>query len=284
MTSTSGPGWGLMQEMMSHISMCELPVVVVNVQRGGPGQGTTRHSQTDYTTSTRGGGNGSYRSIVLAPASVQECYDLMQLGFYLADKYNILTIVLADGIVIQIAEPLEMRTIEFPPLPVKEWALKGSAKKGGKFHSVLSTRGLRPPGFVPVLKDIYDKYDRISKSEVRYETYQIDDADLILVAFGYVSRCCEGAIEMARAEGLKLGLIRPVTLWPFPTDIIGKKASEGCPFLVVEDNMGQMIDDVKLSVEGRSRVHFLGLQSRHQPIELGMIFPETILGEVKKIL
>jgi len=284
MTSTSGPGWGLMQEMMSHISLCEIPVVVVNVQRGGPGQGTTRHSQTDYTTSTRGGGNGSYRSIVLAPASVQECYDLIQLAFYLADKYNILTIVLADGIVIQIAELLNLKTIDFPPLPEKDWALKSSAKKGGKFNSVLSTRGLRLPGFVPVMKEIYDKYERISKSEVRYETYQIDDADLILVAFGYVSRCCEGTVEMARAEGLKLGLIRPVTLWPFPADIIGQKASEGCRFLVVEDNMGQMIDDVKLSVEGKSRVHFLGLQSRHQPIELGMIFPETIFEEVKKIL
>jgi 2-oxoglutarate ferredoxin oxidoreductase subunit alpha len=207
----------------------------------------------------------------------------MQLAFHLADKYNILTVVLADGIVIQIAEPLQMRSLEFPALPKKAWALIGSAKKGGKFSSILSTRGLRPPGFVPIMKDIYDKYERISESEVRYEAYQIDDADLILVSFGYVSRCCEGAVQMARAEGLKLGLIRPITLWPFPTEIIREKASEGCPFMVVEDNMGQMIDDVKLSVEGKAEVHFLGLQSRHQPIELGMIFPETILEEVKKI-
>ncbi len=284
MTSTAGPGWGLMQEMMSHISFCELPVVVVNVQRGGPGQGTTRHSQTDYTTSTRGGGQGSYRSIVLAPSSVQECHDLMQLAFFLADKYNILTVVLADGILIQIAETISMAPIDFDPLPEKEWALKGTDKKEGRFDSIHSTRGLMPPGFVPIMKEIYEKYDRITQAEVRYENYQVDDAELILIAFGYVSRCCEGAMAMARDEGLKVGHIRPITLWPFPSEIISQKASDGCQFLVVEDNMGQMIDDVRLSVEGKSQIHFLGLQSRHQPLELGMIFPETILEEVKKIL
>jgi 2-oxoglutarate ferredoxin oxidoreductase subunit alpha len=283
MTSTASPGWGLMQEMLSHISFCELPVVVVNCQRGGPGQGTTRHAQTDYLSATRGGGQGGYKSIVLAPASVQECHDLMQHAFYLADKYNILTIVLCDGILIQIAEPVELKTIDFDPLPEKDWALKGSEKKGGRTDIIHSTRGLL--GTYPqILEAIHKKYQQITDSEVRYEASQADDAELLLVGYGYVARCCEGAINMARAAGLKVGFIRPITLWPFPYEIIRQKASEGCRFLVVEDSMGQMIEDVKLGAEGKAEIHFLGLQARHQGGELGMLFPETVFEEVKKLL
>ncbi len=283
MTSTASPGWGLMQEGLSHIAWCELPCVIVNVQRGGPGQGTTRHAQTDYLSATRGGGHGGYKTIVLAPASVQECYDLTQLAFYLADRYNNLVVVLADGILIQIAEPVQLRAIDFGPLPEKDWALKGSGKKGGRTDIIHSTRGLMGT-YTSILEEIHKTYQRITDCEVRYETTEADDAALLLVAYGYVARCCEGAISMARAEGLKVGLVRPITLWPFPYEIIRQKASQGCRFLVVEDSMGQMVEDVKLGAEGKAEIHFLGLLARHQSGELGMLFPETVFAEVKKLL
>jgi 2-oxoglutarate ferredoxin oxidoreductase subunit alpha len=284
MTSTASPGWGLMQEILSHISMCELPCVVVNVQRGGPGQGTTRHAQTDYLSATRGGGQGGYKSIVLAPSSVQECHDLMQLAFYLADKYRILTVVLADGILIQIAEHVDVGHIEFDPLPPKEWALRGMGKKGGRFDYIHSTRGIMPPVYRDIIVQMHEKYKKIAESEVRFKTYQADDAELLLVSYGYVARCCEEAVNMARNEGLKVGMIQPVTLWPFPYEIMAQKASSGCRFLVVEDSMGQLLDDVKLGVEGKSSIAFLGMASRHVAGELGMIFPETIFEEVKKLI
>jgi 2-oxoglutarate ferredoxin oxidoreductase subunit alpha len=284
MTSTASPGWGLMQEILSHISFCELPCVVVNVQRGGPGQGTTRHAQTDYLSATRGGGQGGYKSIVLAPSSVQECHDFMQLAFYLADKHRILSVVLADGILIQIAEHIDAKPIDFGPVPEKDWALKGIGKKNGRFDYIHSTRGLAPPVYKTIIAALHEKYKKITESEVRFKTYQADDADLLLVSYGYVARCCEEAVNMARAEGLKVGLIQPITLWPFPYEILKEKASSGCRFLVVEDSMGQLIEDVWLGVEDKSRVSFLGMLSRHIDGELGMIFPETVFEEVKKLI
>ena len=284
MTSTASPGWGLMQEILSHISFCELPCVVVNVQRGGPGQGTTRHAQTDYSSATRGGGQGGYRSIVLAPSSVQECHDLMQLAFYLADKHRILSVVFADGILIQIAEYIDVKPIDYGELPPKDWALKGMSKKGGRVDWIHSTRGLVPPIYKIVLEEIHAKYNRIIESEVRYKTYQDEDAELLLISYGYVARCAEEAVNLARSQGLKVGLIRPITLWPFPYDILKQKSLQGARFLVVEDSMGQMVEDVMLGVEDKSRINFLGLSSRHNPGELGMIFPETIFEEVKKLI
>lgn len=283
-TTTASPGWGLMQEGISHIAMCELPCVIVDCQRGGPGQGTTRHAQTDYLSVTRGGGQGGYKTIVLAPHSVPECYELTQLAFHLADKYRNLAVVLADGILMQIAELTRFGRLDFGPLPEKDWALKGSDKKGGRFDRLWSVRGLMPGAYIPVIRAMHEKYDRIAESEVRFESYQAEDAELVLVAYGYVARSCKGAIHLARAEGLKVGLIRPVTLWPFPYAAIREKAAQGRRFLVVEDSMGQMLEDVRLGAEGKSEVNFLGMLSRHQGGELGMIFPETVLKEVKKLL
>ena len=283
MTSTAGPGWGLMQEMLSHIAFCEVPAVVVNVQRGGPGQGTTRHSQTDYVTSTRGGGQGGYKSIVLTPSSVQECHDLLQLAFHLSDKYRILAVLLCDGILIQIAESVSFGPLDFGPLPAKDWSLISAGKKGGKRDMVHSTRGLMLPGYRVVIDELHKKYRQIVEEEVRYDTYLADDAELLLVAYGYVGRCCEEAVNMARSDGLKVGFIRPITVWPFPYGIIKEKASQGCRFLVVEDSMGQMIEDVMLGAEGRAEIDFLGLQARHQPGELGMIFPETVYREIRRL-
>ncbi|MFH1625497.1 MAG: 3-methyl-2-oxobutanoate dehydrogenase subunit beta [Pseudomonadota bacterium] len=282
-TSTASPGWGLMQEILSHISFCELPCVVVNVQRGGPGQGTTRHAQTDYLSATRGGGQGGYKSIVLAPSSVQECHDLVQLAFYLADKYRILAVVLADGILIQIAEYIDVKPLDFGPLPPKDWAVKGIGKKGGRFDHTHSTRGLIPPVYKSIVEQIHEKYQKITESEVRYRTYQADDAELLLISYGYVARCSEEAVNLARSAGLAVGMIQPITLWPFPYEILKEKASRGCRFLVVEDSMGQLLEDVKLGVEDKSRIAFLGMSSRHIDGELGMIFPETIVEEVRKL-
>ena len=283
MTSTSSPGWGLMQEMLSHIAWCELPCVVVDVQRGGPGQGTTRHAQTDYLSATRGG-YGGYKSIVLAPYSVQECYEFMQLAFYLADKYRNLTIVLCDGILIQIVESVDFKTIDFGPLPEKDWALRGSGKKGGRFDLIHSTRGLLMESYKPQLDQLHKKYQTIADSETRYHMFQADDADLLLIAYGYVARCCESAVLMARSEGLKVGMIRPITLWPFPYEVIKQKAEKGCKFLVVEDSMGQMIEDIKLGAEGKAEIHLLNMLARHQGGELGMLFPEKVFEEVNRLL
>lgn len=285
MTSTSSPGWSLMLEGLSHIAMAEVPAVVVDVQRGGPGQGTMRHAQMDYLSVTRGS-HGGFKSIVLAPASVQEIHDLMQLAFHLADKYRNPVVVLSDGILGQMIEPLKLQKVSFEPLPEKDWAVGNWAKrKDGKYRQVHSAWGMIFPAvYLPVIERFGEKYRQIEAAEARCELCQDKDADLLLVAFGYVSRVCREAINMARSERLKVGLIRPITLWPFPAQVIKEKASTGAKFLVVEDNLGQMVDDVRLAVEGRAQIHFLGISARHLPTDLGIIFPDRVLEETKKIL
>ena len=281
LTSTSSPGWALMQEMLSHISYCELPCVVVDVQRGGPGQGTVRHAQTDYLSATKGG-CGGFKSIVLAPASPQDCHDLVQLAFHLADKYRMLAVVLSDGILGQLTELVELKVIEFGPVPAKDWALKGTSRKDGRFDHIHSTRGIIPPIYKTVVEELYAKYQTVIDAEVRFKTHQVEDARLILVAYGYVARVCREAVNMARAMGLKVGLIQPVTLWPFPYQIMRQKATEGSKFLVVEDSMGQLIEDVKLGVEGKAEIDFWGIPGRHSTGELGMLFPEGVFEEVQR--
>lgn len=283
MTSTSSPGWSLMLEGMSHMAMAELPAVIVDVQRGGPGQGTMRHAQMDYLSVTRGS-HGGYKNIVLAPASVQEIHDLMQLAFHLADKYRNPVIVLSDGILGQMLEPFESRSLSFEPLPEKDWAV-GPGRKGGEYRQVHSAWGMVYPGvYLPQIEKLGKKYRQMEENEVRYELYQDEDADLLLVAFGYMSRVCREAINMARSEGLKVGLVRPITLWPFPYSVIKEKAAKGVRFLVAEDNLGQMVDDVRLAVAERAPIHFLGISARHLPSDLGIILPDRVLEEVRKIL
>lgn len=288
-TSTSGAGWGLMQEGMSQLANAELPCVIVNMQRGGPGQGTTRHAQMDYLSTTRGGGQGGYKTIVLAPSSVQECHNLVQLAFHLADKYRNPVVVLGDGILGQMAEPLERSTIEFDPLPEKDWTIRGMGERDAETHNFISCG---QGGVIPVppytsygafLQRLEEKYRAMSADEVRYETYRIEDARLLLVAYGSTARVCQEAVDMARAEGISAGLLRPISLWPFPTDVIREKAASGTEFLVVEDSLGQMVDDVRYAVEGKSQVHFLGILARHLPTDGGMILPNRVLEEIKKV-
>jgi len=285
-TSSSSTGWSLMQETVSSMSNAALPCVIVNVQRGGPGGGTIRHAQQDYIQCTRGGGHGDYRDIVLAPASAQECCDLVQLAFYLADKYRNPVVVLSDGIIGRLRETIEVERIEFGPLPDKDWAAIGVARhKDGRRRIIHHGAGtLNPiPPFVGFLEKLNQKIQQMQESEVRYEGYQMEDAKLILVAYGYTSRVSKEAINMARTEGIRAGLIRLITAWPFPYQIIKEKAYQGCKFLVVEDCLGQMVDDVRFAVEGRAEVHLVSILDRHIPTDGGMILPDKVFSKIKEI-
>ena len=284
MTSTSSPGFSLMQEGISYISELEVPCVIVDVARMGPGIGTGgQQGQTDYRQVTKGGGHGAYRCIVLAPASSQECFDFMQLGFHLADKYRMLTLVLSDYVVGQTAEPVEIRTLDLGPVPEKPWALKGKAQKGGQRDSY--TSGIRKAGgVVDYHVKAKEKYQQVAQSEVRYETYQIEAANLLLVAYGSSARFGQGAVDMARAEGLRVGLFRPVTLWPFPEQALREAALKIGQVLVVEDSPGELVEDVENAVRHQLPVHLLGIWGRHVTGFNGIIHPERILKEVKKLL
>lgn len=289
MTSTSSPGWGLMQETISHCVASEVPCVIVLVQRGGPGSGSIRHAQMDYVTATRGGGPGGYKNIVLAPASVQEIHDLVQLGFHLADKYRNPTVVLTDGIIGLVYESLDVQTIDFGPLEEKDWALRGREnQKDGKARLINSSVGILPlppyPDYISWLRHAKEKFQEMENAELRYEMYEAEDAELILVAYGYTARVSKEAVNMARAEGLKVGLIRPITVWPFPYEIIKEKALQGCKFLVVEDSLGLMIQDVKIGVESLADIHLVSVLDRHIPTDGGMIMPVRVLEEIKRLL
>jgi 2-oxoglutarate ferredoxin oxidoreductase subunit alpha len=286
MTSTSSPGWGLMQEGMSNLAAARLPCVIALMQRVGPGVQRLTHSQQDYNSVTKGGGGGGYRTIVLAPASVQEIHDLMQLAFYLADKYRHPVILLGDGLMGHVLEPLELKTFDFGPLPEKDWAVTRHGKHADGKHRAIgaSYNPLKGESFVSYLVDMRDTYQTIEATEVRYEEYKTEDAELVLVAYGYSARVSEEAVDMARAEGLKAGLFRPITLWPFPSQAIRDMAARGCRFLVVEDSMGLMVDDVKIAVEGKAEVYLVDATFRHLQSEDGMIMPGRVLEEIRRLL
>jgi 2-oxoglutarate ferredoxin oxidoreductase subunit alpha len=286
MTSTSSPGWGLMLEGMSNLAAARLPCVVVLVQRVGPGVQRLTHSQQDYNSATKGGGGGGYRNIVLAPASVQETHDLMQLAFYLADKYRNPVVVLSDGLMGHVTEPLELKTLEFGPLPEKDWAVTRRGKHADGKHRAIgaSYNPLKGESFVSYLSDMRETYQAIEATEVRFDEYKTEDAELILVAYGYCARVSEEAVDAARAEGLKAGLLRPITLWPFPDKAVQDKAAKGCKFLVVEDSMGLMVDDVRNAVAGKAEVYLADATFRHLTSEDGMIMPGRVLDEIRRLL
>ena len=287
MTSTASTAFSLMQEGLSALAAAELPCVVVDLQRGGPGAGTTQTAQMDYFQVTRGA-HGDYYNIVLAPSYVQENCDFIQLGFYLADKYRQPVIVLTDGLLGQMKEDVVLRSIEFGPLPEKEWALRGSAKRGYKRSYLHNYPGFgvfgRYANYLDYLKGANEKYQEMAAAEVRYEAHEIEDAEIVLVSYGSTARAALGALHQARDEGMKVGMIRPITLWPFPAQVIQETVSKVGKFLVVEDSMGQMVEDVKGAVEGRAEVHLLGVFSRHLPNTSGMIFPDTVLQEIRRLI
>ena len=243
-TSTSGAGWGLMQEGMSQLANAELPCVIVNMQRGGPGQGTTRHAQMDYLSTTRGGGQGGYKTIVLAPASIQECHDIIQLAFHLADKYRNPVVVLGDGYLGQMTGKVHLpKTMTKPGIP--EWAVWGDrAHRGNLICSIM----LNEPDLEAHNHRIFEKYARMRAEEQRADLFRCDDADTLLVACNTPAQMAKGAVQELRGQGVKAGLFRPVSLWPFPIDALLPLLERAHRLIVVEASEGQLEDELRLAL------------------------------------
>ena len=253
MTSSSSPGISLKQEGISYIAAGELPCVIVNVVRGGPGLGNIRAAQSDYFQSVKGGGHGDYHMIVITPHTIQELYDLTMNAFDYADYYRNPVMILADGLLGQMFEPVEIKPYNpILKLPKKDFALTGCK---GREPRVLKTLWLQPPD-VLMKRNIHlnEKYEKIKKELVLAEEYKTADAELIIVAYGITARIAKGAVEKARKEGLNAGLIRPITVWPFPSGLIAKAAEKTKKFLAVEMSNGQLVEDVKLSLFGKCDV------------------------------
>ncbi len=274
MTSSSSPGVSLKQEGISYIAGADLPALIVNVQRGGPGLGGIQPSQSDYFQATKGGGHGDYHLIVLAPASVQEMADLTAKCFELADKYRMPSMLLADGTMGQMMEPVLLPE-ESNVTVEKPWALTGT--KMQREHNIVNSLYLKPEELEKTNFDRFEKYKLIEENEVMYEEYMMEDAEVCVVAFGIAARVSKNAVVEARKQGIKAGLLRPITLWPFPTKAV-KQAAEHCKgFVSVELSMGQMIEDIKLASDCA------------RPVELcnragGMIpSPEQVLASIKNI-
>ena len=246
MTSSSSPGISLKAEGLSYLAGADLPALVVNVQRGGPGLGGIQPSQSDYFQATKGGGHGDYRMIVLAPASVQEMADLTMKGFDLADKYRMTAMILADGTMGQMMEPVEIKAPEKHDFD-KSWAVTGT--KGSRKHNIINSLSLDPNELERFNIARYERYAQIEENEAMAEHYLMDDAEICVVAFGIAARVAKNAIVEARKNGVKAGLIRPITLWPFPKKDLAEAAKHCRSFLSVELNMGQMIEDVRLAIE-----------------------------------
>lgn len=261
MTSSSSPGVSLMQEGISYIAAGKLPALIVNVMRGGPGLGTIQPSQADYFQTVKGGGHGDYRLIVLAPASVQDMADFVGLGLDLSFKYRTPAMILADGIVGQMMEkvvlpPARRRRTDAEIAEQCPWAATG--KHGRKHRNVSTTLELESRAMEEINMRLQATYAEIERNEVRFEEYMTDDADYLVVAFGCMSRICKKSIETARANGLKVGLLRPITLWPFPYSAIAQLAGKVKGILVAEMNAGQMIEDVRLAVGNTVAVEHFG--------------------------
>jgi len=255
MTSSSSPGISLKMEGISYIAGAELPCVIVNVMRGGPGLGGILPSQSDYFQATKGGGHGDYRLLVLAPSTVQEAADLMMDAFDLADKYRNPVMVLADGYIGQMMEPVEFKKRSSISLPSKDWAITGAK---GRPRNLIKTLYLDPEELEKHNIKLHRKYLEMAKNEVRVENYMTEDAEIIIAAYGTTARITKTAIKILREKGIKAGLIRPITLFPFPYKTFEEAAEKVDNILVVEMNMGQMVEDVKLAVCGKTKVHFYG--------------------------
>lgn len=274
MTSSSSPGVSLKAEGISYLAGCDLPAVVVNVQRGGPGLGGIQPSQSDYFQSTKGGGHGDYRNIVLAPSSVQEMASLTVKAFDLADKYSMVSMILADGTMGQMMEPVSLDVGEVTKYE-KPWALTGT--KCEREHNIVNSLYLKPEELEIKNFERYEKYKAIEENEVMYEEYLMDDAEVCVVAFGITSRVAKNAINEARANGVKVGMIRPITVWPFPKKILEAAADKCKAFICVEMSMGQMIEDVELAIRCKKPVYLCNRVG-------GMIpTPEEVLAKINEV-
>ena len=274
MTSSSSPGISLKQEGISYLAGSDLPALIVNVQRGGPGLGGIQPSQSDYFQATRGGGHGDYHLIVLAPSSVQEMADLTIKGFDLADKYRVPTMLLADGTMGQMMEPVELPEVEYTPTE-KDWTVTGTQMK--RKHNIVNSLYLSPEELERTNFERFERYKQIEENEARYESFMMEDAEYCVVAFGIASRVSKNAVIAARNMGIKVGMIRPITIWPFPSKPIAEAADKVKGFLSVELSMGQMIEDVKLASSCKKPVYLCNRVG-------GMIpTPEQVLESIKKM-
>ena len=284
MTSSSSPGISLKQEGISYMAGSELPCVIVNVVRGGPGLGTIQPSQADYFQSVKGGGHGDYRLIVLAPASVQEMADFVEDGFELAFKYRTPMMILSDGLIGQMMEKVKLKP-QKTRLTEKEirekydsWATTG--KREDRERNIITSLELKSERQEKHNDKLQAKYKEIEKNEVRYEKVNCDNADYLLVAYGSSARICQKTIQLGKEKGINIGLIRPITLWPFPSDVINKAADKVKGILSVELNAGQMVEDVKLAVNGKIKVDHFGRYGGmiHSPDEVLEALEQKIIG------
>jgi 2-oxoglutarate ferredoxin oxidoreductase subunit alpha len=279
MTSSSSPGISLMCEGISYLAGAELPCLIVNVMRGGPGLGTIQPSQSDYNQCVKGGGHGDYNAIVIAPASAQDMYDFVDWGFDLAFKYRTPVIMLADGIVGQMMEKVELhdpkpRRTREEVIQDAPWATTG--KTADRPYNIITSLALESDVQERFNQKLKAKYETICREEVKYTEYMTSDAEYLLVAFGCASRICEAVVDELRSQGIKAGMLRPVTLFPFPTERLAELSGQVKSMMSLELNMGQMVNDVKLAVNGACPVGFYGRQG-------GNIFtPDEVAGEFKK--
>lgn len=255
MTSSSSCAVALMQETMSYMASDELPAVLISVMRAGPGLGYIYSSQGDYNQAVVGGGNGDYRTIVLAPSTVQECVDLTYKSFYLAHKYRNPVILLADGLLGQMMEPVEFKNYPYPEVLNQDWALTGAEARDSR---VICSLEVLEENLNKRIGKLFAKYKTIEENEVEFEEYKTQDAQLIVVCFGSLSRNVKSAVNQCRKQGIKVGILRPITLWPFPVKKIQELSQKTKKFLVIEMNTGQMLKDVKLAVENKVPVEFFG--------------------------
>ena len=257
MTSSSSPGIALKQEGISYIAGAQLPCVVVNIVRGGPGLGSIQPAQSDYYQATRGGGHGDYRVVVFAPASVQEAVELTQRAFDVADQYRMPAMILGDGVIGQMMEPVEMPEYKPRPLPKKDWAATGWDGKS-RPRAVINSLYIEADRCEELNLALKKQYEEIAKNECMVEEQYMDDAEYVIAAYGTTARIALTAIRQARAQGVKAGLIRPITLWPFPSEAFARAAQKAKKFLTVEMSLGQMVDDVRIAVNGARPVEFYG--------------------------
>ncbi len=276
LTSSSSPGISLKSEGISYIAGSDLPCVIINIQRGGPGLGGIQPSQADYWQATKATGHGDFRMLVFAPSTVQEMVNLMIEAFDMADKYRMPAMILADGMLGQMMEPVEIKKDADTLLPEKDWALTGHG--GKRPHNVINSLYIQAQTLEDIVRARYEKYARIIETEQKAELYKTDDADLIIVSYGASARVATSAVNAAREEGLKVGLIRLISLWPFPTKVIQEAIPNTKHFMALEMSMGQMVDDVRLAVNGAKPV---SLYSRTGGV---IPTPLEVVAEIKNIL
>ena len=277
MTSSSSPGISLKQEGLSYIVGAELPCVIVNIVRGGPGLGSIQPAQSDYFQSTRGGGHGDYNMCVLAPSTVQEAVELTQKAFDIADRYRTPVMVMGDGVIGQMMEPVRMPEYKLPELPAKDWAATGWKQDGTRDRAIINSLYIQPDACENHNLKLQKKMQVLAKNELMVTSEYMDDCEYAIVAYGTTARIALTAVRKLRQEGIKVGLIRPITLWPFPSEFIYEKAQSVKAMLTVEMSLGQMVEDVRLAVNGACPVHFFG--------RTGGIIPgvNEIVNQIKRI-